>query len=248
MISMRPRRLISMACFLLLHGAGSDSWYWHAVDAPLRSSGHHVVAVDLPVDDDRAGLDAYVDVATRAVRGYAGDVAVVAQSMAAFVAPVVATLVPVSLIVLVAPMIPSPGESMGDWWSSAGQGEEAARLAVEEGRDPDAAFDPFEIFLHDVPGDVAAASAAHVRPQSTTVFSDPWPLDAWPSTPTRCLIGRLDRLFPLRMQRRLAAERLGIVADEIDTGHLPALARPDEVAHYLLSCWLAEHPDPAHGP
>jgi hypothetical protein len=38
------------------------------------------------------------------------------------------------------------------------------------------------------------------------------------------------------------AERLGIVPDEMDGGHLPALARPDElVAH--LEAFLAALPD-----
>jgi hypothetical protein len=39
------------------------------------------------------------------------------------------------------------------------------------------------------------------------------------------LAGRHDRLFPLEFMRRLARERLNIVADVIDTGHLPALSR-----------------------
>jgi hypothetical protein len=33
--------------------------------------------------------------------------------------------------------------------------------------------------------------------------------------------------------RRLALERLNIVADVIDTGHLPALSRPDELVRRL---------------
>jgi hypothetical protein len=42
-----------------------------------------------------------------------------------------------------------------------------------------------------------------------------------------------DRLFPLGFMRELALERLGIAADVIDTGHLPALSRPDELAPRL---------------
>jgi hypothetical protein len=33
--------------------------------------------------------------------------------------------------------------------------------------------------------------------------------------------------------RRLARGRLGVEPDEIDSGHLPALARPDELAELL---------------
>ena len=44
------------------------------------------------------------------------------------------------------------------------------------------------------------------------------------------IAGARDRLFPLDYLRRLARERLGI--DEVslvDSGHLPALSRPEEV-------------------
>jgi pimeloyl-ACP methyl ester carboxylesterase len=47
--------------------------------------------------------------------------------------------------------------------------------------------------------------------------------------PTRVLAGRDDRLFPAAFQRRIARERLGIEADEIDGGHLVPLSRPREL-------------------
>jgi pimeloyl-ACP methyl ester carboxylesterase len=47
------------------------------------------------------------------------------------------------------------------------------------------------------------------------------------------LAGRHDRLFPLDFMRRLARDRLGVTADVIDSGHLPALSRPKELAERL---------------
>ena len=52
-----------MSTFVLIHGAGDTGWYWHLVDAELRSHGHDVVAPDLPGDNDSAGLDDYADAA-----------------------------------------------------------------------------------------------------------------------------------------------------------------------------------------
>jgi hypothetical protein len=49
------------------------------------------------------------------VLGDRADVIVVAQSLAAFVAPMLCERVDVRLLILVAPMIPSPGESPGAW-------------------------------------------------------------------------------------------------------------------------------------
>jgi|SRR5579859_2464826 len=45
-----------MATYVLIHGASSDSWYWHRVIPQLLERGHEVVAPDLPIDDDSAGL------------------------------------------------------------------------------------------------------------------------------------------------------------------------------------------------
>ena len=72
-----------MATFVLIPGAGSDSWYWHLVVPELRAAGHDVVAVDLPCDDDSAGLDVYTDVVVDAIgtRAASDDLVIVAQSM-----------------------------------------------------------------------------------------------------------------------------------------------------------------------
>ena len=223
-----------MATFVLLPGAGSDSWYWHLVTPILKAAGHDVVAVDLPVDDPRSGLDEYAQVAINAI-GTATELVVVAQSMGAYTAALLANRLPVRLVVLVAAMTPAARESPGDWWNTTGQPAAARAQAIRDGRDPDRDFDPVEVFLHDVPPDIAAASADHVRAQSETPFSQPWPLDGWPAVPTRFLLCRQDRLLPADFQRRVVRERLGIVPDEIDAGHLPALSRPDELAARLLA-------------
>jgi alpha/beta hydrolase family protein len=216
-----------MATFLLLHGAGANPWYWHLVAPELRRHGHDVVTPTFPCDDDRAGLPDYVDAAVEAI----GDrrdrpLVLVAQSLAGFVAPLVCERVPVDLMVLVAAMVPRPGETGADWWTNTG---------FAEARGADASDDPMVTFLHDVPSAVAAESAAHVRPQSGTVFELAWPLARWPDVPTRFLLCRDDRFFPADFQRRVVHERLGIVPDEMDGGHLPALARPHELSERLLA-------------
>ena len=222
-----------MSTFVLIPGAASDSWYWHLVTPILEGAGHAVVAVDLPTGDDSAGLAEYTD-ATIAAIGDHEDLIVVAQSMGGLTAPLVADRIPVRLIVLVAAMLPAPGESGGEWWTNTGQAEADRAFAVEEGRDPDDASEE-TTYYHDVPADVVAAGADHLCPQSGTPFEKPWPLDAWPDVPTRFLLCRQDRLFPPAFQRRVVQERLGITPDEMDSGHLPALAHPEELAARLLA-------------
>ncbi|MBV8161522.1 MAG: alpha/beta hydrolase [Acidimicrobiia bacterium] len=208
-----------MATYVLIHGAGSDSWYWHLVGPRLEGLGHEVVAVDLPCDDDTAGLQEYADTVVEAV-GDRDEVILVAQSLAGFTAPLVCDRLPVVLLVLLAAMTPRPRESPGDWWANT-------RHQLPE------PFDPEVVFAHDLSPEVAAAALKHVREQSGTPFERPWPLERWPDVPTRFLLCRDDRFFPAEFQRRVVHERLGIVPDEMAGGHLPALGHPDELVQWL---------------
>jgi pimeloyl-ACP methyl ester carboxylesterase len=221
-----------MATYVLIHGAGSDSWYWHRVRPELERRGHDVVAPDLPCDDDSAGLLEYRDTVLEAV-GHRRDLVVVAQSLAGFTAPLLCDRVPVDLLVLVAAMVPCPGEAPGDWWANTGHERAKRELDEREGRPADGEFDPLVTFLHDVPPAVVAESAQHVRPQSGTPFEQPWPLDAWPEVATRFLLCRNDRFFPADFLRRVVADRLGIAPDELESGHLPALGHPTELVERL---------------
>jgi pimeloyl-ACP methyl ester carboxylesterase len=226
-------RLMRMATYVLIPGAGSDPWYWHLVVPLLTERGHDVVTPDLPCDDDGAGLAEYTQVVVDAI-GDRRDLVLVAQSMGALTAPLVCERVPVDLLVLLAAMSPRPGETGGEWWANTGQSEAQRAAAVADGRDPDD-HSVETVFLHDVPPDVATALASHVRDQSGTPFTSPWPLAAWPDVPTRFLLCRHDRMFPAEFQRRVVADRLGIVPDEMDGGHLPALAHPEALVERLES-------------
>jgi pimeloyl-ACP methyl ester carboxylesterase len=208
-----------MATYVLIHGAGSDAWYWHLVTPKLVALGHDVVAVDLGCDDDSRGFQEYADIVVNAV-GDRGDVILVAQSLGGFTAPLVCDRLPVTLMVLVAAMVPRPGESAGEWWTNTGH----------VFPDP---FDPAVIFAHDLPPEVAEESLHHLREQSGTPFEKPWPLAAWPDVPTRFLLCRDDRFFPAEFQRRVVQERLGFAPDEMSGGHLPALGHPDELVEWL---------------
>jgi pimeloyl-ACP methyl ester carboxylesterase len=112
----------------------------------------------------------------------------------------------------------------------------AARRESDEklGLPTDGRNDALTIFFHDVPAEITAeAMARGERAQSGTPFMEPWPLAAWPDVPTEFLLCRHDRFFPAEFMRRVVTERLGITPDEMDSGHLPALAHPSELVERL---------------
>jgi pimeloyl-ACP methyl ester carboxylesterase len=216
-----------MAMFAFIHGAGDVGWYWNLVEAELRDLSFETVAPDLPTEDDAAGLHAYADVVVEAI-GDRRDVAVVAQSFGGYVAPLVAERVGARLIVLVAGMVPSPGESAAEMFSNTGWQPE--RLEDSSIR---------SVFYHDVRPELVEVALRHERHQSETPGREPWPLAAWPDIPTRFVLCRNDRFFPARWLRPLVRDRLHVEPDEIDSGHCPALSRPPELAR-LLYRYLTE--------
>ncbi|WP_414710605.1 alpha/beta hydrolase [Pseudonocardia sp.] len=220
-----------VSTFVLIHGGGDVGWYWHLVEAELRALGHDVVAPDLPSEDDSAGLTEYADAVVAAV-GDRRQLVVVGHSLGGFTAPLVADRLPVDVLVLVAGMVASPGEAPGDWWENTGYAdavrEQAARDGGVTGND-----DPYVSFYHDVPRELAEQALSKERGQSGTPMGAPWPLDKWPSVPTKYVLCTEDRFFPAAFSRRVVAERLNITPDEIDAGHCVALSRPRELAAIL---------------
>jgi pimeloyl-ACP methyl ester carboxylesterase len=227
-----------MTTFVLIPGAGGRAWYWHRLVPELLEHGHDVVAVDLPADDDSAGLAEYADAVVDAIGEHAiaerAQLILVAQSMAGFTAPLVCERLPVDLLVLLNAMVPAPGESPADWWADTGHAQARARQAARDGRNLDDDPGLLDAFFHDVPAQVRAEAMSAGEPvQSPTPFTQPWPLAAWPDVPTRFLQGREDRFFPVEFQRRIVQDRLGFTPDEMTGGHLLALSQPRELASRL---------------
>lgn len=217
-----------MATFVCIHGAGGRASYWDLVATELGQRGHEVVAMDLPCDQE-VGLGDYAAAVVDAIGDRRGELVLVAQSLAGLIAPLVCTQVPVDLMVLVAAMVPRPGESGGEWWSNTGHEAAVAAQGLPDDSEE-------TLFTHDVPADVLA-SVPPPRNQTGTVLGEPWPLAAWPDVPTRFLVCRDDRFFPADWLRALVKERLGIDTTEIPGGHCAFLSQPEAMAAALVECW-----------
>lgn len=222
-----------MSTFVVIHGGGDVGWSWHLVAEELRARGHEVFAPDLPADDDALTLDDYADAVAEHV-GASSGVIVVGHSFGAFTAPLVATRLSADLLVLMAGMIPSPGESPEQWWTNSGYlAASETRSALDGGQTGD--DDPYASFYNGVPRELAdeALRRESAHP-SQAAMETPWPLSEWPAVPTRFVVFTDDRFFPAAFLRDLARERLGVEADEISGGHCAMLSHPVEIAELLV--------------
>ncbi len=186
-----------MSTFVLIHGAGDGGWYWHLVQAVLINRGHRVVAPDLPAGDESAGLGDYADAVVQAI-GDCRDLVVVGQSFGAFTAPLVADRLQGDELVLVAGMIPAPGEPPEDWWDNTGYAEAVRQQTARDGGLTGNA-DPYVCYYHDVPRKIADQAIARERDHpSAASMREPWPMAAWPAVPTRFVLCTEDRFLPRR--------------------------------------------------
>lgn len=218
-----------MTTFLLIPGGGSDPSYWELVVDELAARGHRGVAIDLPCEDDAAGLDAYAAAVAAQTPDDGTRPVVVAHSLGGFTGALACPLVDAQALIYVSAMVPRPGEPPGDWWANTGCAE-AQRAAAEAGDyDPD---DMDALFYNGVAPDVVAIQVE--RDQSDTPMQAPWPGDALPELPTRFVLLRDDRFFPEPFMRRVVAERLGIDPVVAPGGHMAMLSHPSELADAIV--------------
>ena len=84
-----------MPTFLLIPGAGADSRVYRPTIEALNGLGHDTIAPALPLEDPEATPSDHADAAAGAVPA-GHEVVVVAQSLGAFTAPLVAARIAVA--------------------------------------------------------------------------------------------------------------------------------------------------------
>jgi pimeloyl-ACP methyl ester carboxylesterase len=230
--------LTEYTTFVLIPGAGADPRVYEATIEALHDLGHDGIAPPLPLDDPEAGPSAHADAIVAALPDpRPAPLVVVGHSLGAYTGAIVADRLSPQRLILLAPMIPKPGETAGDWWEDTGHAEAIAELTARLGPPDDwdeAALD--EVFYHDVDAATMAANDEYAGRPAPGMFAEPLAVSRWPYVPTTVLAATEDRLFPVEFQRRLTGERLGegVAFETIPGGHLPFLSRPRELAARLV--------------
>jgi pimeloyl-ACP methyl ester carboxylesterase len=225
-----------MATFGLVHGVCAGAWCWDLLVPHLEEAGHRVVAVDLPSDDPKATFSDYATVVDIALGATADEVVLVGHSSAGFTIPLVAARRPLRELVFLCGAIPVPGESVAergvDWGVI-----DPAEWQVDNG-DGSFSISPDGFRRHvaqDVNPALVAESAARLRPQFLTPFTERCPLDSMPDVARRYILCREDHIVNPDWSRRAAPERLGVEPIELSGSHSPMASRPRELAEVLLS-------------
>jgi pimeloyl-ACP methyl ester carboxylesterase len=223
-----------MTDFIFVHGGLHDGWCWHLVREELERRGHRTWAPDLPVDDPEAGAKRYADVVCEACEDAGHDVIVVGHSLGGLTIPVVAQRRPVGRLVFLAAALPDPGRSYGDQVASRATPSETSIAFDDKGYLTFSDSVATSIFYHDCPPGVVAEALEHLRPQASLPIVETTPLEAWPDVPADYIACREDRLVSKAHAMTVVRDRLRTEIVEMDGGHSPFLARPDDLVQLLL--------------
>src|ERR1700759_3791320 len=89
--------------------------------AGRRERGHEGIAPPLPLDDADATPSDHADAILAALpEPPPAPLVIVGQSLGAYSATIAAARLQPRRLILLAPMIPKPGEAAGDWWKDTG--------------------------------------------------------------------------------------------------------------------------------
>lgn len=189
-----------------------------------------MIAPDLPYEDPTTTYEQRIRPAAAAL-GNVEDPVLVAHSLGAGYAPLVASALPKSSIVYLCPAPVGPFNDVGAPMGSTREGFEfpANRADGTSVWDPELAV---AVIYKRLPEDQARMVASCLRPGASP--ADAYPLTTHPNVPTTFICAEHDEFFEPNWSRWVARAVLGVEPVEIATGHFPMVEDPNLVADLLV--------------
>jgi hypothetical protein len=222
--------------FVLVHGSYHGAWCWEDLRAELARGGHASTAVDLPTEDPDAGAELYVDEILHMIPRRAGEVVMVAHSLAGLSVPIAASRTRTAMTIYLCAILPVPGLSWEGQRADFTTGFTPSESAI--GNDDGSASWPergaIEVFYHDCSPEVAQMAAKRLRRQHWKITREITPLRQWPAVRAAYILCADDRMVATAYSRRAARLQLGVDPIELPGGHSPFLSRPRVLAQTLV--------------
>jgi pimeloyl-ACP methyl ester carboxylesterase len=228
--------VVTVATFVLVHGAWHGAWCWERLIPELAQRGHDSLAVDLPIEYASATFEDYAAVVVDAAAHVTDDVVVVGHSLGAMTAVLVAAHRPTIALVLLCGITPNLD---GHPWDGAPQAEQPGVMdpiardddGTSRWTDAEAAT---RAFFGTCTAEDAAWACAHLRPMNVNgLWASPYPLRAWPDTRIAAISCTDDAVVSPEFVRVTCTERLGVVPVEIPGDHSPFIRDPAGLADLL---------------
>lgn len=228
---------------VLVHGAYADGSSWAKVIPLLRARGLNVTAVQNPL----TSLADDVAATRRAIARQDGPVILVGHSAAGVVITQAGDDPKVAGLVYISAIVPDSGQSLAD----AVKGYPPTPGGPEQ--KPDAAGyltltrkGVMESFVPDIPVAEREIVLATQGDWNSAFLQEPVTAAAWKTRPS-WVIAVNDRMVPPQHERD-SARRIGATLVTLDSGHVPMLSKPAEVAAVIVDAATRAGAAPAARP
>lgn len=236
-----------MSTYVLIHGAWFGAWCWNSTKSLLEAEGHSVIAIDLPGHGDDNTPASEIKLETLVARvgqellAQSEPVILVGHSMGGIVISQTAEAYPdkIDRLIYVAAYLLQNGESLFQVSSSDPNSKIGPYLLPDPdngliGIRPEAIR---EIFLHDCPEEIIAEAEARLRPDLIVPQVTPVSLTAenFGRVPRTYITALNDRVISPSLQKQMFTALPCDRVLEIETGHSPFAAAPEQLTAMLLS-------------
>lgn len=215
---------------VLVHGAFADGSSWAKVIPFLQAKGYNVTAVQNPLTslaDDVASTK-------RALAIQTGPTILVGHSWGGAVITEAGVDEKVVGLVYVAAFGPDVGESLNPMIKKYPPPPAFAHPSVDKEGFVSLPVDSYvEHFMQDVPAEEAKVNQATQGPISAAAFEVVFTNAAWKTRPSWYIVAKQDGAIAPDMER-FYAQRMKATTSELDSGHVPMLSQPENVAKVII--------------
>ena len=216
---------------VLVHGAWADGSSWSKVIPLLEAKGLHVVSVQHPltsIADDVAATNRLIDAQT-------GPVLLVGHSYGGAIITEAGNDPKVAGLVYVAAYAPDEGETLGERVKPFGATPAFAEIyPIDSGYLLMSAKGIAEDFAQDLSATEQATLLATQGATQSAILGTPITAAAWHNKPSWFVIAANDRTIAPQQQRAEAA-RMGATVLTVNSSHVAMLAKPREVAQFIIA-------------
>ena len=215
---------------VLVHGAWADGSSWSKVIPLLQANGLHVACAQNPL----SSIEDDVTATNRIINAQDGPVLLVGHSYGGAVITVAGDNPKVSGLVYVAAFAPDEGETLGGMAQPFGATPLFSELRpIENGYLMLTAKGVAEDFAQDLSSDEKNALVATQGPIQGAILATRISKAAWHTKPSWVVISENDRAITPEQQRS-TAKRMKAKTISLPTSHVAMLAKPKEVAEYII--------------
>jgi len=231
--------------FLLIHGAWEGAWSWNETTEHLEKRGHKVIAIDLPGHGDdktpisEITIERYSERVKSELVKFSEPVVLVAHSFAGFVIAQVAEDVPekIEKLVFIASAVPYEKKTAIEIFEEDEGSELLANLIFSE--DKSSATMNKDTITNIVFTGATEEQIEELMPKLVKQATKPF-FEAVETTagnfgriPKAYIEAKHDRILSLKAQRKIQA-KVGINRSALlETGHVPLVTLPQELAEAL---------------